>query len=99
MHLDSFILHFQIGLLAPGSTPVGSQQRHFVRIMGITLAILNVVGVGVLALWKATSMSASDRLPWAEVVYGPAITVISCFLLFLIAAGIERLIGARKGRR
>jgi hypothetical protein len=67
--------------------------------MGITLAVLYVVVVGVLALWKATSMSASDRLPWAEVVYGPAIAVISCVLLFLGAAGIERLMRARKGRR
>jgi hypothetical protein len=78
---------------------VESQERHFVRVMVITLAILYVVGVGILALLKATSKSASDRLPWAEVVYGPAITVISCFLLFLGAAGIERLIRARKGRR
>jgi hypothetical protein len=74
-------------------------ERHFVRVMGITLAFLYVVVVGVLALWKAASNPPSDRLPWAEVVYGPAITVNSCFLLFLGAAGIEHLVRARRRRK
>lgn len=75
------------------------QVRRIIRVMGITLAILYILAVGVLALLKAASEPPSDRLPWAEVIYGPAITVISCFLLFVGAIGIENLIKSGKGSR
>ena len=75
------------------------QERRFIRVMGIAFAILYVVVVVGLALCKAASKPPTDRLPWAEVIYGPAITVISCFLLFLGAIGIEHLVRVRKGRR
>lgn len=72
------------------------QERRFLRVMGITFAMLYVVVVGVLAVVKVALKLPSDRLPWTEVIYGPAITVISCFLLFLGAIGIEHLIRTRK---
>jgi hypothetical protein len=67
--------------------------------MGIVLAILYVVVVGILSVCKASLLPTTDRLSWAEVIYGPAITVISCFILLLVAIGMEDLVTSRKGRK
>jgi hypothetical protein len=72
------------------------KDRHLIRVSGISFAALYVVLVGIFALWKASSMPQSNRLSWAEVLYGPAITILSCFLLFLGAVGIEHLIKSGK---
>jgi len=72
------------------------EERRLVRVSAITFAVLYVVLVGAFALWKASSMPQSDRLSWAEVFYGPAITILSSFLLFLGAIGIEHLIKSGK---
>lgn len=78
------------------------QERLIFRVLGIAFAILYVVAVGVLALWKvalAAFKVPSDGLPWAEVFYGPAISVISICLMCLGGMGIEHLVRAHKGRR
>jgi len=78
---------------------VKPKERHFVHILGFALPVVYVVMVAGLALWKATSMPQSDRLSWAEVVYGPAITIVSYFLLFLAGIGIDHLISSRKCKK
>lgn len=78
---------------------MGPKDRHLIRVSGITFAVLYVVLVGAFALWKASSMPQSDRVSWAEALYGPAITILSGFLLFLGAVGIEHLIGSGKGAK
>lgn len=60
----------------------------FIRQLGIALAALYVVMVGVPALLKV-AFSPSDGLPWAEVVYGPAISIGSCFLLVSLGVWAE----------
>jgi len=64
---------------------------------GIALAVVYVAAVGFFAIGKAASMPGLDRLSWPEVIYGPAITVASTFLLLLGATKIEDLIRSRKG--
>jgi len=49
-------------------------------------ALLYIVFVAGFAAVKF--FSPIELLPWAELFYGPAITVVSCFLLFAIAIWI-----------
>jgi hypothetical protein len=46
--------------------------------------------VGALAVLKG--WLATDKPPWAEVFYGPAITVVSCYLLVVIGVWLECLL-------
>jgi hypothetical protein len=73
-------------------------MRWLARVVGMTLAACYVLGVTALALLKAAGVPAFVGIPWAEVVYGPGITVISCSLLILAGAGIGHLVEARKVR-
>jgi hypothetical protein len=70
---------------------MGSPERQVVRRYGIILAVLYFPMVGGLALLKATTPLFAG-LPWPEVIYGPALTFGSCFLLFFVACWIEHRI-------
>lgn len=64
------------------------ETGRLVRRVGVAFTGLYLGIVAVFALLKAkTSFFAAQ--PWAEVVYGPAITVGCSFLLFLSAVWIE----------
>ncbi|WP_165233874.1 hypothetical protein [Aquisphaera insulae] len=83
-----------------GEATVALTEAQVYRKVGIGFAILYVVEVGGLALWKAAAMPQADRLPWAEVVYGPAIMIASCILLwsvgYLAEVRIRRHLGRHK---
>jgi|GEM_PF-1529399 len=68
-----------------------------IRVYGIASGVCYIVGVGAFALWKASSAPQFDRLSWAEVFHGPAITVLSCFLLLMGTLWIEHPIRSDKG--
>jgi hypothetical protein len=61
-------------------------KQPIVRVMAIAHGLIYFVGVGLLALLKIVWF---ESIPWAEVFYGPAITVSCCFFLFLVVFRIE----------
>jgi hypothetical protein len=67
-------------------------------LLGIGFVVFYVAAVGVLAFLKLARPS-SVPISWSEVFYGPAITAVSSFVLFLIVFCIDHLIRAfRRGR-
>lgn len=75
---------------------LGSERRpltlaRFIKLLGIAFSMYYVAMVAILVLLKAT-LSPADGLSWTEVVYGPAITVGSCFLLVVVGLWVEHRI-------
>jgi hypothetical protein len=61
--------------------------RQFLRHLAVAFAGVYVVFAGALALLKG--WLGADKTPWAEVFYGPAITLGSCYLLVAIGVRLE----------
>jgi hypothetical protein len=73
------------------ANPIPPSARPFLRRIAIAYAVAYAVIVGAFAAFKAGV--GADALPWAEVFYGPAITVVSCFLILVAGVWYE----CRKG--
>jgi len=58
-------------------------ERPYAQILVIVHVVVYVAAVVVFALLKATAIPFFVRASWAEVVYNPAITVISSILMCL----------------
>jgi hypothetical protein len=61
--------------------------RPFLRRVAVALIGVYAVGVGASATYKG--WLGAEKAPWAEVFYGPAITVGSCYLLVAIGVWLE----------
>jgi hypothetical protein len=64
--------------------------RKYLRCMAFGCIVTYVFFVGVLAILKGRQ--ATDKPPWAEVFYGPAITVACCYLLVVFGVWLECLL-------
>jgi hypothetical protein len=60
---------------------ISSDERRFLRTVAIALAVVYVAVVGILSLVKADF--ELEGMPWSEVVYGPAISTASIYVLCL----------------
>jgi len=67
--------------------------RQLIRRIGAVLMATYLGWVAILALLKAGT--AFPGIPWAEVVYGPAITTVSIFLLVVLGDWVELKIRGR----
>jgi len=67
--------------------------RQLIRRIGLVMIAAYLGFVAILALIKAGT--AAEGLPWAEVVYGPAITTVSIFLLVVLGDWVELRIRGR----
>jgi hypothetical protein len=61
--------------------------RHFLRRIAIAFVVAYVVLVATFSALKV--WLGAEKPPWAEVFYGPAITVGSCYLLVGVAVWLE----------
>jgi hypothetical protein len=71
-----------------------TQQQPFIRRIVAPLALLYIAIVAVFSLLKAAT-PIFGAVPWAELIYGPAITIGSYFMLLIVALWIERLFRGR----
>jgi hypothetical protein len=65
--------------------PVATRQ--FLRRLAVAFAGVYPTVVGALATLKG--WPGAEKLPWAEVFCGPAITLVSCYLLLAIGVWVE----------
>jgi hypothetical protein len=65
--------------------PVATRQ--LLRRLAVAFVGVYAVGVGALATLKG--WLGAEKPPWAEVFYGPAITLGSCYLLVAIGVWLE----------
>jgi hypothetical protein len=61
--------------------------RQFLRRLAVAFVGVYPVVVGALATLKG--WHGAEKPPWAEVFYGPAITLGSCYLLVTIGVWLE----------
>jgi hypothetical protein len=61
--------------------------HQFLRRLAVAFGGVYMVLVGALALLKG--WLGAEKPPWAEVFYGPAITLGSCYLLVAIGVWLE----------
>lgn len=71
--------------------PKQESHRRFLIRMGKYFVLLYLIFVAILA--SVNLFSPVRVLPWAEVFYGPAITIVCCFALFAAAT----CLGSRRG--
>ena len=71
-------------------------ERGLLRRAAVAFSALYVVLVAGFALLKALT-PRWGAVAWAEIVYGPAITVFCGYLLFYVAVRVECLVRDRKG--
>jgi hypothetical protein len=71
-----------------------SAGRTVLKIYAVGLGVAYVVVVAVLGVLKMTTDLCSS-LAWSELLYGPAITVASIYLLIGLAYWLERWIRGR----
>jgi hypothetical protein len=62
--------------------------NQFLRLLAIGLCVTYGVVIAIFAVLKAAT-PALDFIGWAEIVYGPAITVGCVFLLMAIGVRVE----------
>ena len=70
-----------------------TERQFWRRVAAIFAALYLAVAVSFAAMKAGTSYFGS--LPWPEVVYGPAILIGCCFLLFYAAARVESWVRGR----
>lgn len=73
---------------------MSSSERQFVRRVAIAMIGLYCVVTSLLAVLKIGT-SLFDITPWAEVVYGPAVTFGFSFAMFYAAVRIEMRVRRR----
>ena len=69
------------------TNPTTLTTHQFLRRLAVAFGGLYMVFVGALALHKG--WLGAEKLPWAEVFYGPAITVGSGYLLAAMGVWLE----------
>jgi hypothetical protein len=74
------------------------REPRFLRVLGFAFATFYVAFVGILALLKVT-MPAVIPVTWSEVIYGPALSVVSSYALITVGIWIEDRIRIERARR
>ena len=69
------------------ANPMPLATRQFLRRLAVAFVGVYPVCVGALAILKG--WLGAEKTPWAEVFYGPAITLVSCYLLVVIGVWLE----------
>ena len=64
----------------------------FLKRFGLACCVIYVVAVGALVILKTRAQLPN---PWIEVVLGPAVTMLCCFLIALLACLLESRLRGR----
>ena len=76
--------------------PVAEQDRSPKRLLVRMAKLFVLIYLAAVAGFTAVNLLSPIKiLPWPELFYGPAITVVSCFILFAAAVWIS----SRRDRR